>query len=64
MLPLRGLLGALWMAPRETGFCTCAVRTDVRTEFDVADAVFTGRVVDLRDPPSIPRPTADGTRGG
>jgi hypothetical protein len=53
MLAFLGLLGALWMAPAcETGFCMCAGRLDVRTEFDSADAVFTGRVLAIQDPPA------------
>lgn len=50
MLGFLGLLGALWTAaPCETGFCSCAVPDDVRTELEMSDAVFTGRVVAVRD---------------
>lgn len=50
MLGFVALLGALWMAPPcEGGFCMCAYREDVATALAGAHAVFTGRVVAVRD---------------
>src|SRR5688572_7555297 len=50
MLGFLALLGSLWMAPScEGGFCMCAYREDVATEFAGAHAVFTGRVVAVGD---------------
>ena len=50
MLGFLALIGALWVAPAcETAFCSCVPRSAVRTEFDSADAVFTGRVLSVRD---------------
>lgn len=50
MLGWLTLLGALWTAaPCETGFCMCARPDDVATEVAGAQAVFTGRVVAVRD---------------
>lgn len=44
------LLGALWTAvPCATGFCSCAPPEAMATEVQQADAVFTGRVVAVRD---------------
>jgi hypothetical protein len=50
MLGLLALLGTLWMAPPcETGFCSCAGPRDVPSALASAQAVFTGRVVSVRD---------------
>lgn len=49
MLGFLALLGALAVAPCETGFCSCAGRPDVSSALQSADAVFTGRVVSVRN---------------
>lgn len=50
MLGFLALLGALWAAPPcDAGFCSCARPEDAATELREADAVFTGRVVAVRD---------------
>lgn len=50
MLALLALLGALWTAPPcDTAFCRCIPPPrDVQAALDEADAVFAGRVVDVR----------------
>ena len=50
MLGFLALLGALWMAPAcETGFCSCVGPRGVPSSAASADAVFTGRVVRVRN---------------
>jgi hypothetical protein len=50
MLSVLALLGWMWMAPPcEPGFCRCALPRDVASEASSAAAVFTGRVVSVRD---------------
>ena len=50
MLGFLALLGALAVAPPcETGLCSCAGRPDVPSALQSADAVFTGRVVSVRN---------------
>jgi hypothetical protein len=61
MLGFVALLGALWMAPPcETGVCSCAGPRDVPSTVASAQAVFTGRVVSVRNrtvqTPNGPRP--------
>ncbi len=51
MLGFLALLGALTVAaPCETGVCSCVGRRDVQSALRNADAVFTGRVVSVRNP--------------
>lgn len=50
MLGLTALLVALWITPPcETGFCSCVGPRDVPSSVASADAVFTGRVVRVRN---------------
>lgn len=50
MLSFLALLGWMWMAPPcETGFCSCVRPGDVPRSLESAEAVFTGRVVAMRD---------------
>ena len=50
MLGFLVLLGGLWTAPAcETGVCSCAGSHDVPSALASADAVFTARVLSVRD---------------
>lgn len=50
MLGLAALLVALWTTPPcETGFCSCVGSRDVPSSVASADAVFTGRVIRVRN---------------
>lgn len=50
MLGFLSLLAWLWMAPAcDTGFCSCVGPRDPRSALETSAAVFTGRVVAVRD---------------
>lgn len=50
MLGFLVLLGGLWTAPAcETGFCSCVGPRNAQSARASSDAVFTGRVVSVRD---------------
>lgn len=50
MLSFLALLGWMWMTPPcETGFCSCVGPQDVPSAVEGAQAVFTGKVLAVRD---------------
>ncbi|WP_420128697.1 hypothetical protein [Longimicrobium sp.] len=50
MLSFLALLGSLWITPPcEAAFCKCAAPADVPAAVAASDAVFTGRVLSVRD---------------